>query len=139
MDPLSIAAAVAGFLSLADQIATTLKEYADEVKSAPAEVQSLHQEVIALRQVLEDFVGFLRETNLSGCKFESSSALFKAVEACQYQLKKLWGRLADISEACSSKKLSGLVTRVRWPLKKDEVQQTIVTVQRFAQIFQLRW
>ncbi|KAI5810631.1 hypothetical protein BZA77DRAFT_327408 [Pyronema omphalodes] len=56
MDPLSIAAAVAGFLSLAGQIAATLKEYVDGVESAPKEVQSLHLEVTALHHVLEEAV-----------------------------------------------------------------------------------
>ncbi|KAI5816814.1 hypothetical protein BZA77DRAFT_280313 [Pyronema omphalodes] len=136
MDPLSIAAAVAGFLSLAGQIATTLKDYADGVQSAPGEVQSLYQEVTALRQVLESFVGFLKKDDLRGRKLDSSCVLFNAVQACKYQLEELSRKLTELSEACLNKKLPGWVTRMRWPLKKDEVQHTIVALQRFANIFQ---
>jgi hypothetical protein len=136
MDPLSIAAAVSGFLSLAGQIAATLKDYVDGVQSAPDEVQSLLLEVTALCQVLKDLLGFLQKDDLNGRRFESSSVLCIAVKACQYQLEELRGKLADLSEACSSKKLPGWVTRMKWPLKKDELQQTVVALQRFAQIFQ---
>ncbi|KAI5806005.1 hypothetical protein BZA77DRAFT_368831 [Pyronema omphalodes] len=104
MDPLSITAAVAGFLSLAGQIATTLKDYVDSVRSAPEEVRSLYLEV--------------------------------KLQACKYRLEELGGQLADLSEACSKRKLPGWITRMRWPLNKDEVQQTIVALQRFTHIFQ---
>ncbi|KAI5816811.1 hypothetical protein BZA77DRAFT_55411 [Pyronema omphalodes] len=136
MDPLSIAAAIAGFLSLAGQIATTLKDYVDGVQSAPVEVQTLYKEVTALRQVLESFVGFLKNDDLRGRNLDSSCVLFSAVQACKYQLEELRGKLTELSEACSNKKLPGWVTRMKWPLKKDEVQHTIVALQRFANIFQ---
>ncbi|KAI5815845.1 hypothetical protein BZA77DRAFT_293757 [Pyronema omphalodes] len=132
----SIAAAVSGFLGLAGKIATTLKNYVDGVQSAPDEVQSLHLEVAALCQVLKDLMVFLQKDDLCGRKFESSSVLFKAIKACQYRLEELRGKLADLSEACLNKKLPGWIKRIKWPLKKDEVQQTMVALRSFAQIFQ---
>ncbi|KAI5816126.1 hypothetical protein BZA77DRAFT_64167, partial [Pyronema omphalodes] len=135
MDPLSIAASVSGFLGLAGKIAVTLKNYGDGVKSAPKEVQSLLREVTALHQVLGEFVTFLRNDALNGRKFESSSVLLGAVEACKFKLEGLCGRLAGIMDACSKKTLPGWVTRIKWPLKKEEVQQTMVALQRFTQIF----
>jgi hypothetical protein len=137
MDPLSISAAVSGFLSLAGQIFSTLKDYVDGVQSAPDEVQSLLLEVGAFCQVLEDFGGFLQKDDLKGRIFEDSSVLRKAIKACECQLKELHGKLADLSDACSStKKLAGWVARMKWPLKKDELQETVVRLQRFAEIFQ---
>jgi hypothetical protein len=110
MDPLSISAGVAGFLSLAGQIATTLKDYVDVVQSAPDEVRSLLLEVTALCQVLKDLVGFLHKDDLNGRRFESSgSVLCIAIKACQCQLKELHGKLSNLSDACSSKKLPGWV------------------------------
>ncbi|KAI5816528.1 hypothetical protein BZA77DRAFT_56326 [Pyronema omphalodes] len=135
MDPLSIAAAVSGFLSLAGQIAATLKDYVDGVESAPKEVQSLHLEATALHHVLEEFVTFLRNDALNGRKFESTSVLFGAVKGCQNQLERLRERLAGVSQACSNKTLTGWATRIKWPLKKEEVQQTMIALQRFTQIF----
>ncbi|KAI5814639.1 hypothetical protein BZA77DRAFT_356429 [Pyronema omphalodes] len=136
MDPLSIAAAIAGFLSLAGQIATMLKSYVGEVQSAPDEVQGLLSEITALRQVLRDFMMLLGKDDLNGRKFESNSVLVKAIEACQYQLEELRGRLAGLTGDSSNRKLPGWVTRMKWPLKKDEIQRTMVSLQRFAQIFQ---
>jgi hypothetical protein len=113
MDPLSISAAVAGFLSLAGQIAATLKDYIDGVQSAPDEVRSLHLEVTVLCQVLKDLVGFLHKDDLNGRRFESYSVLRIAIKACQCQLEELHGKLANLSVACSSKKLPGWVERMK--------------------------
>ncbi|KAI5816816.1 hypothetical protein BZA77DRAFT_293127 [Pyronema omphalodes] len=137
MDPLSIPAVIAGFLSLTRQIATTLKDYVDGVESAPGEVRSLYLEVTALRQVLKSFAESLKKDDLDGRNLDSCCVLFSAVQACKYQLEELSRKLADLSKACSNKKLPGWVTRMKWPLKKDEVQHTIVALQRFANIFQL--
>ncbi|KAI5816325.1 hypothetical protein BZA77DRAFT_344387 [Pyronema omphalodes] len=136
MDPLSISAAVAGFLSLTGQIATILKSYIDGVQSAPGEVQSLHLEVMALGQVLESFMGFMKADHLHGRNLESTCVLLTAVQACKYRLEELHRKLADIAEACSKKTLPDWITRMKWPLKKEDVQQTIVSLQRFAHIFQ---
>ncbi|KAI5810709.1 hypothetical protein BZA77DRAFT_377344 [Pyronema omphalodes] len=114
-----------------------LKDYYDGVKYAPAEVQSLLEEVEAFCQVLEYFRNFLQNDDLKGRRFQDSSVLRKAIEACESQLKELHQRLADISDACSSTKTStGLLTRTRWPFKKGELQQTVVRLQGLVKIFQ---
>ncbi|KAI5816136.1 hypothetical protein BZA77DRAFT_313721 [Pyronema omphalodes] len=136
MDALSITAAVAGVLSLTDQIAITLKDYIDAVAPAEMEVRSLLLEVTALHQVLGELVMLPRTDDLNGSKLQSSSVLFGAVNACQYQLERLSKRLAGLSKlACPNGKVQVLVTRLRWPLKKEEVQQTMVHLQNFTQIF----
>ncbi|KAI5785397.1 hypothetical protein FPQ18DRAFT_87167 [Pyronema domesticum] len=137
MDPLSISGAVAGFLSLAGKIATTLKDYVDGVQSAPSEVRSLLLEVTALCQVMKDLVGFLRKDDLNGRRFDSSSVLCIAIKACQCRLKELGAKLVNLSEACSRhRKFPRLVERMKWPLKKDELEQTVGELHRFTQIFQ---
>ncbi|KAI5810770.1 hypothetical protein BZA77DRAFT_347536 [Pyronema omphalodes] len=130
MDPLSITAAVAGFVSLAGQIAMTLNAYVDSVRSAPSEVKSLYLEVKALSQVLGKFAQFVKDDLHGDC------VLFDAVESCGYQLKALDGKLADLSKAFSKGKLQEWAKRMGWPLKKDDVQQTIFALQRFTHIFE---
>jgi hypothetical protein len=138
MDPLSISAAVAGFLTLEGQIAGTLQDYVDGVQSAPDEIRSLLLEVMAFCEVVKDFDGFLHKptNDHNGCSFQSSPVLCIAIKACQCQLEELRGKLANLSETCSNKKLPGWIGRIKWPLKKDELQQTVVDLQRFARIFQ---
>ncbi|KAI5810626.1 hypothetical protein BZA77DRAFT_297661 [Pyronema omphalodes] len=126
MDPLSIAAAVAGFLSLAGQIAATLKDYVDGVLSALKDFQSLHLEVTALHHVLEEFVTFLRNDALDGRKFESTSALFAAVKGCQNQLQRhrerrlkvasshVNGGMTSARSACSSNRTFYVAYENQW-------------------------
>jgi hypothetical protein len=114
----------------------TLKVCVDGVQLAPDEVRSLLLEVTALCEVLKDLVGFLHKNDIKGCRFESPSVLCIAIKVCQCRLKELHGKPANLSEACSNKKLPGWVERMKWPLKKDELQQTMVELQWFTQIFQ---
>jgi hypothetical protein len=60
MDPLSISAGVAGFLSLAIEISKILTAYVGSVKSAPEEAQQLLQEVSALYNVSKQLAQVLR-------------------------------------------------------------------------------
>jgi hypothetical protein len=92
-------------------------------------------EATALCQVLKDLVGFLLKDDLNGRRFDSSSVLCIAIKACQCRLEELGAKLANLSEA-SSKKLPGWVERMKWPLKKDELEQTVCELHRFTQIFQ---
>ncbi|KAI5819511.1 hypothetical protein BZA77DRAFT_157441 [Pyronema omphalodes] len=82
MDPLSIAAAAAGFATLAGQILSILKNYVDGVQSAPDGAKSLLLEVEAFCQVITSFDGFIQSGDLKGRIFEDSSVLRKAIEAC---------------------------------------------------------
>lgn len=135
MDPLSISAAVASFLGVAVQISGILQDYVSGVQSAPDEAHNLLSEVTTLSHVLQDLVKFLRGEDLKGRSFDKGSVLHIAIEVCQNPLQKLYVKLGKL-RIPSSGKIAGLVERITWPLKKDEYQQTVSELQRFAQTFQ---
>jgi hypothetical protein len=70
MDPLSISAAVAGFLSPAVQITELLRGYINGIQSASEEAKYLLTQVAALCYVREKLVEFLRSEGLRGRKFD---------------------------------------------------------------------
>jgi hypothetical protein len=137
MDPLSISAAVAGFLSLAMDISKILKDYIGGVQSAHEDSQNLLKEVEILCHVLEKLVQFLGSEDLKGKSFDKTSVLQLAVGACQFRLKKLYESLRTLRGATlGSSRIGKLVIRLKWPLKKDEYHQTVAELHRFAQTFQ---
>lgn len=80
MDPLSICAGVAGFLSLAVEISKILSVYIGDAKSAPKEAQCLLMEVDSLCLVLDQLVKLLREDVKDD--FKETSALLTIITAC---------------------------------------------------------
>jgi spore germination protein YaaH len=135
MDPLSISAAVAGFLGVAVQISGILQDCVTGVQSAPEEARNLLSEVTTLSNVLQNLVKFLRGEDLKGRSFDKGSVLHIAIEAYQNRLQQLYVKLGKL-RISSSGKIAGLVERITWPLKKDGYQQTVTELQRLAQTFQ---
>jgi hypothetical protein len=136
MDPLSLSASVAGFIGLAIQISQILKAYIDGVQSAPEEARNLLTQVAALCQVLQDLVHFLRSEDLKGRSFAKTSVLCVAIAAGQQRLEQLYLILGKLQSPGSSKTFGKLIGNIKWPLKKEEYQQTLTELRRFAQTFQ---
>lgn len=82
MDPITLSASVAGFLSLAIKITKILGSYVTNVQSAPAEARELTTQVTALCHVLETVVNVLRSDDIEATSFERPSVLFSVIQAC---------------------------------------------------------
>lgn len=118
MDPLSISAGVAGFLSLAIEISKISTNYVGSVKSEPEEAQKLLQEVSALCNVSEQLAQFLRNDEVKS-KFESTSALVVTIDACHRKINDLFKKLKGL-QVPSDNKVAGFIERLKWPLRKED-------------------
>ncbi|KAI5818432.1 hypothetical protein BZA77DRAFT_15156 [Pyronema omphalodes] len=134
MDAFTISTGVAGFLSLALEISKILKSYVDGVKSAPEEAHTLLTNVTALCHVLEQLVRFLRKDNKGN--FANTSAMVAAIEACKDQITQLYKKIENIEVSSDKSKITQVMERLKWPLRKEDYDNTISTVQRFTQTFQ---
>ncbi|KAI5818441.1 hypothetical protein BZA77DRAFT_342841 [Pyronema omphalodes] len=134
MDAFTISTGVAGFLSLALEISKILKSYVDGVKSAPEEAHTLLTNVTALCDVLEQLVRFLRKDYKGN--FANTSAMAAAIEACKDQITQLYKKIENIEVSSDKSKITQVMERLKWPLRKEDYDNTISTVQRFTQTFQ---
>jgi hypothetical protein len=134
-DPLSIAAGAAGFLGLSIQIAQLLTGYVNGVKDAPHEAGDLLTEVTALSEVLQAFTLFLRSEKLKGRQFDEKSVLALSISLGETRLKILHIQLDTLRDSYSSKKITDKLSRLKWPLKKNEHKQTVDDLHRLTQIF----
>lgn len=84
MDPLSIAASVAGLVGLAVQVAPSLREYFSDVKHAREDVDRYANEIYALVEVCEQLQVFLRTdaTATEACFKTTESVLSRTVVSC---------------------------------------------------------
>jgi len=134
MEPLSIAASVAGLLSLTLEVSKTLDTYIGSVKNAPTESLRLAQEVSTLASTLGSLGRFLQaQAPSSPQHFGQTSALVAAASSCHDTLGTLRATLGKFLDKAEGKKW---YKRLAWPIKRDEHVRIVDAVRRFTQIFQ---
>jgi hypothetical protein len=133
MDGVSLAASIAGLVSLALDIAQTLHKYYSDVESAPKDIESLTQEAKALSKVLAQLETFLSKEGAKGNSFnQTASVLASTLRDCRATLDNLESGLKRSIKDGFSK----VVERLMWPFRKDQVQKMVDSLRRYNQIFQ---
>ncbi|KAF2734117.1 hypothetical protein EJ04DRAFT_603796, partial [Polyplosphaeria fusca] len=134
-DPLSVAAGVAGLLSLTIQLCDKLTEYTSSVKNAAEESSDLNVRLRALANVLDRLGRFLREQKDTAA-FEPTSVLYQTTQQCHEKLKSLE---TVVSSFMKETQVKNHVWKrcVMWPLKKREHEQTVFAIQHWMDIFNL--
>lgn len=144
-DPLSIAASVAGLLTITAQIATGAKALYTGVKEAPQSIAKIEQEMDDLHmifcQVQMFLIGAKRHNpsrltmvslhhlmaTLSGCVLVCSNLDRKLSEVAGLEGKAAFGNSSSAAESAGSY----FLTRVRWALWKEaEAAEIIDDLQR---------
>lgn len=80
-------------------------------------------------------VGSLRKDATETGSFQPKSALSVVIGACQAKIKDLYKKLEKL-QVKSENKVAGLIERLKSLLKKENYQDTILTLHRFIQTFQ---
>lgn len=128
MDPLSIAASVAGLIGLAVQVAPSLQEYFSDVKHAKEDVDRYTNEIYTLVEVCERLQAFL-DTDAAvteACFKTTESVLSRTVASVDECLRKLMQMM----------QVHGWGKRLKWPVYKSQVEKSISRLTRYTQVFQ---
>jgi hypothetical protein len=118
-DPLSIAASVAGLISLANEVGKIIASCVGSVKSAPDEAGRLHMELAALGVVLEQMRTFILQEDLHGSCFDDTSVLASVLGFTSDRIKDLYNKLSTLNSAAKNR-IAGVIDRLRWPLRQEE-------------------
>ena len=133
MDPLSLAASVAGLASLALEVSQLLHEYYKTVKNERKDVEELYQEFDTLGQVTIQLRAFLESEKAKGFSFEqTASVICSAVNVCQAKTAEIAIRLKGPKE----KVFQRVFERLSWPFKKDDVREMLDMLRRYNYLFQ---
>lgn len=130
MDPLSIAASVAGIAGLAIQIAPSLKSYFSNVKHAQEDVARYANEVYGLFEVCKQLHVFLK-TDAANSFETTGSVLSRTVVSCEECLREL----ARILQSQGPEK-PHWTKKVKWLIYKKQVEEIISRLVRHTQLFQ---
>ncbi len=123
---------ILGMVAAAAKTAHLIYEYSSAVKHAPAEARELSEELLAVANVLGMLRAHLEQENSKGHAFDRTSVIFSAVDGCNR-------RLQDISSALSTvparSKLSRFISRLKWPMNRQDTVDAITALHRYLQIF----
>ena len=132
MDPLSVAASVAGLVSLTLDMSLAVSHYYKAVKDASKSIEKIQQELSLMHSTLQQLEDLLRGPHMSKSSFAQSSVLTTAVNSCIQTIR-------DISAELASPKpdrLSRTYEALKWPFSEKEVQKRLEALRRFTSTFQ---
>ncbi|KAK7955355.1 hypothetical protein PG988_016049 [Apiospora saccharicola] len=120
-DPLSIAASIAGVVTLADLVFGRLYKYSKAIKDAPGEVKQLIALVNDLGGLLNSLARLARA--LEGERFDASLRI-QHVDACHFILSKL-NKVLEKAELDLGKpsQLDRLQRKLKWPFSTSQIKE----------------
>jgi hypothetical protein len=128
-DPITLIGLVASVLQLVDT-ATTVYDYASDVKNAPREQRELSSEYASLKPLLEEFQKRERQvdqSNPNDPRVTGMRCLEESLADCEKKMKKL-------AVTLESSGLKKILKRLTWTHHKAEIKDTILTIGRFKAI-----
>jgi hypothetical protein len=120
MDPLSISASVAGLLSLASVTVTKLDALFNDIRSRPAVLLSVSQEVSALCLVLGQLEGQLRSPGSSRTK-ENEETLLAVLDVCMRTFQQIVSQINELQSKFRKGSLTRAYAFMLFPSRMKEI------------------
>ena len=126
-DGLSVAASIAGLVSLADIAVNRLYKYIKEAKNAEKEITALTAEITSL-------YGILNSLRLVASRFEGeeleTTMQIQHIHSCHETLEKIEALLGKDDPRASKNTMESFRRKLHWPLSKSETNKLIAEVER---------
>ena len=132
MDPISLAASVAGLMSLTLEVSHTVRTYCKSVKDARKDVLDIAQELGSLQDILYQLGQVLHSHRLQGNLFDSASVLTTALNTCSEGINKISSKV----QAMENDGFARVWEKLKWPFSEKEMLKFLATLQRCAATFQ---
>lgn len=129
-DPLSLAASLAGLVSLCDTVFRSVYKYVRSAKEAKDEITKIAQE-------LQSFTGILRGVQALAQSLEEDGDTYDPairvhhVYHCEQALNKINERMRRAAQKVEKgRSIGGLVQQLKWPFSKKETQEVLEELER---------
>lgn len=129
-DPLSLAASLAGLVSLADTVFRYVYKYVRGAMAAKEEITKIAQE-------LQSFTGILRGVQVLAQSLEEEGDTYDPsirvhhVYYCEQTLNKIHDRMKRAAQKMEKgRSKGGLVQQLKWPFSKSETQEVLEELER---------
>lgn len=126
MDPFSLVVGITGLIGLTGQTIKVTKAYLHSVKHAKETVAEMLQELEILYFNLSPLDKLLK-TKEAARHFDQTSVLVSSTHACRTKLTAICQKLDGAGQ--------GLLNRLKWPLSKDDHQESLAHSEPFLSGF----
>jgi Fungal N-terminal domain of STAND proteins len=128
VEPLSIAASIAGLIGLASELTKTCYGYYTKVKNAPVQVQDVINEIKLLRRALSDLEDI----------YDRRSGPLPALDHFLKELSECEDKLAAFGLKIDTefRHPHRVIKRLEWPFRGPEVRAFLADVQRYRAAFE---
>jgi len=135
MDPLSLAASIAGLASLVGTLVSRTYTYGSSVIGHSECKRDFLSELQNLRTILQQLEGFVAQSNASTAEYPQVSArLSSTIKECEERIGELLQKLQDKHDRSGVK---GTVRSLKWPFIEKDLTKTVAMLDRFRGNFQL--
>ncbi|PNP86125.1 hypothetical protein FNYG_00353 [Fusarium nygamai] len=128
-DPLSLAASIAGLISLADVIFRTTYKFVRAAKDAKDEIQSLLDEINNLSSVLRRLEALTSDLEDEGQSFDPTLRNHY-LNHCYKTFNRIEFRVKKASESFKKSKFDGIVRQLKWPFSSSETKELLAELSR---------
>ncbi|KAH7149879.1 hypothetical protein B0J13DRAFT_605634 [Dactylonectria estremocensis] len=131
-DPLSLAASIAGLMSLADVVFRAVFKYARAVKDSKSDIEALSTEINFLGTDLRHLYALASELEAEKDTFEPTLRIHH-LGHCDKTLTKIKKRVTKASDSFARSKLSSVARQLKWPFSSSETKELLDDVSRYKQ------
>ncbi|KAF5568221.1 ankyrin repeat [Fusarium phyllophilum] len=131
-DPLSLAASIAGLISLADLVFKTTYKFVRAAKDAKDEIQSLLDEINNLASVLRRLEALTSDLEDEGQSFDPTLRNH-CLNQCYKTFNRIEFRVKKASESFKKSKFDGIVRQLKWPFSSSETKELLAELSRHKQ------
>ena len=134
MDPLSLAASVAGLLSLVGSVVGATYKYGSSVSGASSAQRNLKSELQAMLQALVKLQAVLGNSDGSSPQYPQASAELESfLKDCEKEVKDLQAKLDKMQ---GGGKIKAAMNHMKWPFAEDDTAKIVQRLARYNGLFQ---
>ncbi|KAJ4032240.1 hypothetical protein NW761_012799 [Fusarium oxysporum] len=128
-DPLSLAASIAGLISLADLVFKNTYKFVRAAKDAKDEIQCLVDEINNLASVLRRLEALTSDLEDEGQSFDPTLRNHY-LNHCYKTFHRIESRVKKASDSFKKSKFDGIVRQLKWPFSSSETKELLAELSR---------
>jgi hypothetical protein len=136
-DPLSIAASIAGLITLAEGVFNTTLSYCKGVKHAPKEITAFSTQISLLSGTLYRLSLLTRRLDSNAAGLDIKHEHIYECQKLLERIKKKLSKQSHDSEGSIGHNMKQIVRRLDWPLSKPEITEIMTQISQMTSTFDL--
>jgi hypothetical protein len=126
-DPLSVAASIAGLITIADVVVRKSYQYLRSLQNVEKPAKKLIDEVNVLYGILRSLKNVAEYLESEDYKFDPATQIHY-VHSCQQSLKRIQ-ELLDKAEPSSTPRSRNIKKKLKWPFAKDKTEELLAEIE----------